>query len=79
MGCKQYAQGEGGGNHGHGAQGRGGGNRAGGDGATRLDCTGLNNVSLDVTVLQPSNAAERGLLHLEADPLPVQVRAYSYT
>eukprot|EP00664_Eupelagonemidae_sp_cell27_P002388 gene2388-5120_t len=29
-------------------------------------------MALDVTILQPTAAQERGLLHLEADPLPVQ-------
>jgi hypothetical protein len=42
------------------------------DETTRLVCQGLNEITLDVTILQPALAAKRGLLHLEADPLPVQ-------
>jgi hypothetical protein len=45
--------------------------------ATRLVCSGLNDMSLDVTVLRPASASARGLLHLEADPLPVQFTGMS--
>ena len=41
-------------------------------GATNLECTGLSGLLFDVTVLQPSNAVKDNLLHLEADPLPIQ-------
>ena len=50
---------------------RGGGGGAAG-GVTRLECTGLKEIKLDVAVLWPADAVQRGLLHLEADPLPVQ-------
>eukprot|EP00729_Bicosta_minor_P006429 gene6429-14359_t len=43
-----------------------------GTSATKLECAGLNEIKLDVTILQPANAVARNLVHLEADPLPVQ-------
>ena len=39
--------------------------------ATRVECAALNSLSLDVAIVRPS-AADWGLLHIEADPLPVQ-------
>ena len=40
--------------------------------ATRVECAALNSLSLDVAIVRPS-AADWGLLHIEADPLPIQV------
>ena len=40
--------------------------------AYKLICHGLNDIALDVSILRPANAEKRGLLHIEADPLPVQ-------
>jgi hypothetical protein len=39
---------------------------------TKLICTALNDMELNVNILQPSNAIKRKLLHIERDPLPVQ-------
>ena len=39
---------------------------------TKLACAGLNGINLDVNILRPANASQRDLLHVEADPLPVQ-------
>jgi hypothetical protein len=50
----------------------GDGDGGGSGGATRLLCTALQGMALDVTLLQPTAADARGLLHIEADPLPVQ-------
>eukprot|EP01051_Picozoa_sp_SAG22_P001147 SAG22_NODE_42_length_25431_cov_5.091580_5_plen_945_part_00 len=39
---------------------------------TCLECAALDGLALDVSVLRPAAAVERGLLAIEADPLPVQ-------
>ena len=39
---------------------------------TKLICTGLNGMNLDVNILHPANASQRDLIQIEADPLPVQ-------
>jgi hypothetical protein len=44
-----------------------------------LTCRGLNDIELDVSILRPTNALKRGLLHLEADPLPVQFTSMTGT
>lgn len=40
--------------------------------ATSLECRALENMTLDVTLLLPTDALKRNLLHVEADPLPIQ-------
>ena len=42
------------------------------DKTTQLECTALNDLLFYVNILQPSSAREKKLLHIEADPLPVQ-------
>ena len=39
---------------------------------TLLSCAALNNISMDVMVVRPSQAISRSLLRVRADPLPVQ-------
>ena len=51
---------------------KGAGAVPGGSAGTKLECSGLNEIKLDVTILYPEHAVDRNLLHLEADPLPVQ-------
>ena len=39
---------------------------------TSLECHALGNMTLDVILLMPMDALPRNLLHIEADPLPIQ-------
>ena len=42
------------------------------DEVTQLECSALHDITLGVSIIRPSKAVARGLLEVEADPLPIQ-------